>query len=312
MKTPHAMGLILLAVIATLAVEESRIAKLRSEIQPLAGAPAKTASASSTPSSGGDAGTASAPTKTQREPKSDKPLAKAKDEDGDFAKTARKMWDNPAGKAMMNQGMKIAVAMMYEDFIEGLSLTKEESDNLKTLLGKEMSDQQEIGMKFLNATPEERIALQAEMEKRKKENEEAVKTFLNDEEDYKNYTAYKDRLPERQQLDGIRAAMAGKNAPLDPAAEARLVDAMYAARTTADAPDYSGPKAFEEMAKGDITKNFEDGWKQQDEKLAAATKDILSETQQEAWKEFRQQSKEMQLMGIKMAEKMMNDQQGAK
>ena len=312
MKTPHALGLILLAVIATVAVEESRIAKLRTEIQPFADAPAKTASASTTPSSSGDPGSPSAPAKTQRDPTPEQPSAKADGEDGDFAKTARKMWDNPAGKAMMNQGMKIAVAMMYEDFIEGLNLTKEESDNFKTLLGKEMSDQQEIGMKFLSATPEERTALQAEMEKRKKENEEAVKTFLNDEEDYKNYTVYKDRLPERQQLDGIRAAMAGKNAPLDPATEARLVDAMYTARTTADAPDYSGPNAFEEMAKGDITKNFEDGWKQQDEKLAAGTKGILNETQQAIFAEYRQQAKEMQLMGIKMAEKMMNDQKGAK
>lgn len=312
MKTPHALGLILLAVLATVLIEESRIAKLRSELQTGAEIAAKTASVAAAPSPGGDSNPASArPSKTERKPKPTTPPAEnAASDDGDFSKTVRKMWENPAGKAMMNQGVKIAVAMMYEDFIGGLSLTKEESDYLKTLLGKEMSDQQEIGMKFMSATPEERTALQAEMEKRKVDNETAVKTFLNDEEDYKNYSAYKERLPERQQLDGIRAVMSSKDAPLDAATEARLIDVMYAARTGTDAPDYSGPKAFEELAKGNIAGNFEQGWQQQDERLAAETKGFLNEAQQAAFKEYREQAKEMQLMGLKMAEKMMQDQKG--
>ena len=62
------------------------------------------------------------------------------------------MWDNPAGKSMMNQGVKMAVAMMYQDFVDGLNLTKEEIDYFKNLLGKEMGDQQELGMKMLGAT----------------------------------------------------------------------------------------------------------------------------------------------------------------
>jgi hypothetical protein len=312
MKTPHALGLILLAVLTTVAIEESRIAKLRSEIQPAAGSSVRTASVSATPSAGDPNPASTRPSKTERKPKPATPDADPDSEDGDFSKTVRKMWENPAGKAMMNQGVKIAVAMMYEDFIRSLGLTPDETDYMKDLLGKEIADQQELGMKFMSATPEERTALQAEMEKRKADNEAAVKTFLNDEEDYKSYTAYKDRLPERQQLEGIRAVMTGKNAPLDADTESRLIDAMYDARVKMDAPDYSGPKAFEELAKGNVVENFEQGWQKQDERLAAATRDILNEAQQAAFKEYREQAKEMQLMGIKMAEKMMADQKDGK
>jgi hypothetical protein len=309
MKTPHALGLVLLAVLATIAIEESRIAKLRSEIQSAAGSTARTASASATPFTAESNPASTRLSKTERKPRPATPPSDSADDDGDFSKTVRRMWENPAGKAMMNQGVKIAVAMMYEDFIDSLNLTKEEADYLKVLLGKEIADQQELGMKFMGATPAERTALQAEMEKRKTDNEAEVKTFLNNEEDYTNYTAYKDRLPERQQLDGIRAVMDSKDAPLDPATEARLIDAMYDARTKMDSPDYSGPKAFEELAKGNMLEHFERGWQKQEEMLAAGTKDFLTEAQQAAFKEYREQAKEMQLMGLKMAEKMMPDQQ---
>ena len=308
MKTPHALSLILLAVLATVAIEESRIAKLRSEIQATSTVVAGTGSASAMSTTGDQPPAPARPSKTDRKPKPVTPPEVAGSEDGDFSKTVRKMWENPAGKAMMNQGVKIAVAMMYEDFISTLGLTPDETNYLKDLLGKEIADQQELGMKFMGATPEERSALQAEMEKRKADNEAAVKTFLNDEEDYKDYAAYKDRLPEHQQLEGIRAAMNSKNAPLDAATETRLIDAMYDARIRMDAPDYSGSKAFEELTKGNVVENFEQGWQKQDERLAAVAKGILNETQQAAFKEYREQAKEMQLMGIKMAEKMMSDQ----
>ncbi len=309
MKTPHALGLILLAVLATVAIEESRIAKLRSEVQSGAEIAATTTPVSAASSPAGNQSVVSAlPSKTERRPKPAAPSTVASSEDGDFSKSVRKMWENPAGKAMMNQGVKIAVAMMYEDFIGSLSLTKEESDYLKSLLVMVRADLLLIGINCVGATPAARTALQAEMEKRKVENEAAVKTFLNDEEDYKNYTAYKERLPERQQLDGIRAVMSSQDAPLDAATEDRLINAMHDARLQMDSPDYSGPKAFEELAKGNVMDHFEQGWQKQDERLAADTKGFLSEAQQAAFKEYREQAKEMQLMGLRMAEKMMSDQ----
>ena len=100
-----------------------------------------------------------APTKASDRPVKAAAANESEEDDEALGKTVRKMWDNPAGKAMMNQGVKIAVAMMYEDFIESLELSKEETDYFKNLLGQGMADQQEIGMKMMNAVTIARSAV---------------------------------------------------------------------------------------------------------------------------------------------------------
>ena len=309
-KTFPTVGLVAAAVVITLAIEESRIAGLRQRLDESsaiattqAGSPQKDASASpvagATPASG-------APTKASSRPAKPAPTEETGEDDEGLGKTVRKMWDNPAGKAMMNQGVKLAVAMMYEDFIESLDLGKEEKDYFKNLLGQSMADQQEIGMKMMNATPEERVALGKELEERKKTNEDAIKAFLNSEEDSKRFTDYQNRLPERQQLDGIRATFGAKNAALDADTEARLVEAMYQSRTNSKASDFTGPDAWSKMADGGLVKNFEQNWGAQEQTLIKQADAILDDSQLAAFKEYRQQVKEMQLMSMKMAEKMMS------
>lgn len=308
MKTPYAIGLMAAAVLITVAIEETRIASLRAELQkqPAPQANASPAIAAKTESAN-DAHAPPVRTKNRSEAKAaDAPKPAAPDTDDEsFAKTARKMWENPAGKSMMNQGVKMAVAMMYEDFIGSLDLNKEETDYFKTLLGKEMADQQELGMKMLGATPEEQKAISEDLIQRGKDAEEEIRKFLNSDEDFEKYTEYKKRLPERQQLDGIRSTMSAKGVPLDPETETRLLDAMYQVRTNSKAPDLSGPAGFEEMAKGNMVETFEKSWATQQETLKAEAGKILNEAQMAAFQEHQQQLKEMQLMGLKMAEKMM-------
>jgi hypothetical protein len=304
MKTPYAIGLVAAAVLITVAIEESRISALRQNI--------KTAEATVTPKPVVAAPAVSddvpaAPVRTKSRPAAatSTPAKDADSPDESFAKTARKMWDNPAGKSMMDQGAKMAVAMMYQDFIDSLNLTKEEGDYFKDLLGKEIGDQQELGMKMLGATAEEREKLAAELAKRASDSEAEIKKFLNSDEDIKAFTDYKNHLPERQQLDGIRTAMSSQGVPLDAATETKLVDAMYRARTEAKTPDLSGPGGMEEMAKGNIVETYEKSWEIQQQALRAETSKILNEAQMTAFQDYQKQAKEMQLMGLKMMEKMM-------
>lgn len=304
MKTPYAIGLAAAAVLITVAIEESRISSLRTAV--------KTEETSAAPEVAAAASTKSAeeiapPVKTKNRPDV-APASPAKEvdtADESFAKTARKMWDNPAGKSMMSQGAKMAVAMMYEDFVESLDLGKEESDYFKNLLGREISDQQELGMKMLGATPDEQKALAEELKKRGSETETEIRKFLNSDEDFKAFTDYKNHLPERQQLDGIRTAMTTKGVPLDADTEARLVDAMYRARTESKAPDLSGPNAMDEFAKGNIVETFEKSWEIQQKALGGETSKILNDAQMAAFQDYQKQAKEMQLMGLKMAQQMM-------
>lgn len=311
MKPPQVLVLVALAVATTIAVEEYRMANLR---ETLGLAAVDGAGSAESPARVAAIGETSPPLKTKVEPDSrpaaaviNPPVIETPIIGKSFASNARKMWENPAAKSMMNQGAKVAVALMYQDFIDGMKLSKEESDYFKNLLAREVSDQQELGMKMMGATPEERKALAEDLKQRGEETQQDIRKFLNNEDDFKAYNAYKNRIPERQQLDGIRTAMTGKGGPLDAAVEAKLVDAMYRARTEAGTPDLTGAGAMEDLANGDLVGNFEKTWATQQEFLDQQTKGLLSPEQMAAFHEYRQQMKEMQVMQIKMAEQMISD-----
>ena len=309
MKTPYAIGCVATAVLITVIVEEIRISSMRQELERSLASVSAPASPNNTRTLAGNESKTESPARTPESAGSKTtPSVKPPEPEGDsLAKTARKMWDTPAGRSMMNQGVKIAVAMMYDDFITGLNLTKEEADYFRNLLGNEMSYQQELGMKLMGANAEERKTLMEDMKRTGQENEDAIKKFLNDDEDYKSFTAFKDRLPERQQLTGIRATLEGKGAPLDAATEARLVESMHKERTETKGPDLSGLGAIEEMAKGNIEETFERSWQSQQDALRTETSAFLSPAQQTAFEEYQKSMKEMQLMSLKMAAKMLED-----
>ncbi len=310
MKAPYVAGLVVLAVAITLAVEETRIASLRARLSAAESGDAAAAHATKTPETqasvaGADDAGASRPTKVQERPAGADKAPEEETDAGSFQKSVRKMWENPAGKAMLNQGAKVAVAMMYGDFLDSLDLSGEEAEYFRDLLGREIADQQEIGIKIMSATPEERMELVEELERRKTENEEAVRAFLNDDEDHKRFLDYKERLPERQQLDGLRTAMAGREAAMDGETEARLVNAMHRARTQSGARDLSGAEGMEALVGGNMAGDFEKSWAAQQNMLRLEVGEFLSAEQQEAFFEHQEQMKEFSLMGIRMAEKMM-------
>lgn len=311
MKIPLALGLVIVSVLITVAIEESRIALLREAWKT---ENANSAAARVVPvAANGHGETATAPplrTKSRSDGKPGPALPAAAAGDESLAKTMRKMWDNPAGKSMMSQGMKVAVGMMYQDFIDGLKLTKEEGEYFKNLLGKNMADQQELGMKMMGATEDERKALTDEIAKRSSESDAEIKKFLNSDEDYKSFTDYKDHLPEHQQLDGLRTAMSNTGAPLDPDTETKLVDAMYRARIQSNAPDMSGPAKMEQLAKGGMEENFEKNWAAEQETLRTELGGILNGKQMASFQDYQKQMKEMKLMGIRMAAKMMQGKTG--
>ncbi len=317
MKPPQVLVLVALAVATTVAVEEFRISSLRERLgvtatkEPaIAALPAQVTVA--------DDGKSSLKTKSNLDvgaaasvitpPVLDAPILGKT-----FASNARKMMENPAAKSMMSQGTKVAVALMYQDFIDGMKLSKEEADYFKNLLAREVGNQQELGVKMMEASPEERKVLADDSKKRSEETQQDIRKFLNNEDDYKAFNAYKNRIPERRQLDGIRTAMTTKGVPLDAAVESKLIDAMYRARTEAETegPDLTGPNAVEDLKNGDLAGNFEKTWANQEELLAKETEELLSPAQVAAFQEYRQQMKEMQLMQIKMAEEMVAEKKDA-
>jgi hypothetical protein len=169
-----------------------------------------------------------------------------------------------------------------------------------------MSGQQQIGMKMMSAKDEAaRKALIEEMEQVKEDSKAAVAEFLNNEEDMEIFEAFEDRLPERQQLEGLRAAMDAAEAPLTSEQEGQVVEAMYEARTSMDdMTNWQGPEAMDVLASGNAEGKFEEEWGTSAATVAAKVDGILDRRQMEAFRGYQEQMKEMQLMGIRMAEQM--------
>ena len=305
MRMPQVIGIVALAVMATVVVEEYRIAEIRERLPKAEPAVEAALTPSSQPSAVAAGTDAPVKTKSSEELRPEPPVKEAAVLEESIVGTARKMWENAAGKSMMSQQAKMAVALMYQNFIDGLKLSSKEADYFRDLLGRAVTDQQELGMKMLGATDEERETLEAELKEREAKTQEEIRKFLNNEEDFKAYNAYKERLPEYQQLDGVRTAMTEAGAPLEPETEKKLVEAMFRARVAAKGPDLNGPAAMEELAKGNVTETFDKSWNAQQEALRAETAGLLTPAQAEAFMEYQKQAKEMQLMGLKMAEKMM-------
>jgi hypothetical protein len=314
MKNSHVAACVAGAVLLTVAIEETRIASLRRQFtvadigdSSAARSDPAVASAGFTAADGGPAVTRSG----VRPGPAANPAKPADDGTDEIAKSARKMWENPAARSMMNQGVKMAVGMMYGELIAAFDFTEEEAEHFRELLGASIADQQELGMKILSATPEERKALVEEMNEREKEREAAIATFLNNDEDTRRYKDYKERLPERQQMEGLRSVFASKDVPLDQETEPKLLEAMHRARKQSGAEDLSGAKGIEALGRGDAVASFERSWETQQTALRNEVSGILSPPQQEAFFEHQEQMKEMQLMGLKMAERMFAPKNGS-
>jgi hypothetical protein len=297
------------ALLAVVGVQQSTIGKLREQIV----ASGDQADPASTARAGMNQGTRVIPGKSadKRVARSDardsesSPSPDGPTSDAELGESLRKMVDNPAGRAMMNQGIKAMSSMWYADLIEDFGLDKKESDYFLSLVAGSMSAQQNIGMKMMSATAEEREALAEEISTAKKDSEDAIKEFLNNDEDYASYEAYQERLPERQQIDGLRAVMSEADAPLTPEQEDKVIEAMFQARTSnANATDWNGSGGMEAIASGDAVEKFEADWNKSARKTADEVGKFLEEPQLEAFKSYQTQMKDMQLMGIKMAAKM--------
>lgn len=237
-----------------------------------------------------------------------RPPAGRPGESGDesLGQSLRRMSENPAGRAMMNQGIKAMSAMWFADLVDEFELTREEEDYFLRLVAGGMSSQQQVGMKIMTAeTDAEREALQAEVAEAQEATREAVRDFLNNDEDFAAYELYNRQLPERQQLEGLRNTMLEAGAPLTREQEQGVIEAMYKVRTTkAATTNWQGPGGMEAIASGDAIDKFEQEWQENSRATEAEVAKILEEEQLNAFRQFQTQMKDMQLMGIKMAEKM--------
>lgn len=208
-----------------------------------------------------------------------------------------------AGRAMIKQGIEAGLPMIYGDFLDGLDLTDEESKYFKGLLTKRMLDQQQLGMKWMQADEEERLAITLEMEESRKENSEKIDEFLQDNDDSASFKKYEQQLPERQQMKGVRNALADE--PLTPETEERLVETLYQARLNSGEGNGSDEENWQQLGQNGDMESIENRWKATDAEITKTIPDVLTPTQSEAFLNHWKTTRTMQTLQYKMGMQMM-------
>ena len=208
-----------------------------------------------------------------------------------------------AGRAMIKQGIEAGLPMIYGDFINSLGLNDEESKYFKELLTRRMLDQQQLGMKWVQADEEGRASLAIEMEKLAEENSVKIDEFLQNEEDAVSFKRYEQQLPERRQMQGVRNALSDE--PLTPEVEERLVDTLYQARLNSGEGSGSDEENWEKLAETGDFRVIEERWRATDVEIAKNIPDVLTPTQSEAFLDYWKTARTMRAAEYKMGMQMM-------
>ena len=208
-----------------------------------------------------------------------------------------------AGRAMIKQGIEAGLPMIYGDFINSLGLNDEESKYFKELLTRRMLDQQQLGMKWVQADEEGRASLAIEMEKLAEENSAKIDEFLQNEEDAVSFKRFEQQLPERRQMRGVRNALSDE--PLTPEVEERLVDTLYQARLNSGEGSGSDEENWEKLAETGDFRVIEERWRATDVEIAKNIPDVLTPTQSEAFLDYWKTARTMRAAEYKMGMQMM-------
>jgi hypothetical protein len=229
-----------------------------------------------------------------------------KENDGKGDKPLRSMSEvlqTDAGRAMIKQGIEAGLPMIYGDFINSLGLNDEESKYFQELLTKRMLDQQQLGMKWVQADEEGRASLAVEMEKLAGESSVKIDEFLQNEEDAVSFKRYEQQLPERRQMRGVRNTLSDE--PLTPEVEERLVDTLYQARLNSGEGNGSDEENWEKLAETGDFRVIEERWRATDVEIAKNIPDVLTPTQSEAFLDYWKTARTMQAAEYKMGMQMM-------
>jgi hypothetical protein len=223
----------------------------------------------------------------------------------DFAK----LMNDPKMRDMIKAQQVMQLDMQYGKLYNRLQLDETETSHFKKLLSDRLTAKTDLGMKFMdsNLNKEQRKAMSAAYDTQKKASDDAIRTFLNDENDYKTFQHWEDTEPERMQMTMGRSAFDNVGAPLSSDQEEQLITLMADVRKKDKTmPDWNNPRSIDPNVLSDdafmdrmIKKVDSDALSVQ--QAAAA---FLSPEQLGALKKYQEQMKSMAEMGMKMSRSM--------
>lgn len=217
----------------------------------------------------------------------------------------RKMFSNPAMRAVLEQQQAAQVEVGYGRLFEHLQLTSEEREHFKKLLTGRQQLQTDLGLQLMdpNLTPEKRQELMTEAKNQLAVYDATIKKFLNDDNDYKTYRQWEDTQPERVQFDTIgRSLFASSSEPLSQPQEQQLINLMAEVRKS---PNSIG--GLNDQTGTDPTKLTDEMIAQQMQQIESNARIVseraetfLSPGQQQTLKKYLEQMKTVSKSGIEM------------
>lgn len=212
------------------------------------------------------------------------------------------MMEKPEFRKMMVAQQKMAMEQQYGEMFDMLELTPEDRNTLKDLLAERMGVDMDRGIKAMQAggSPEE--GLLEELTAAREEAQEAIKTFLG-EEDFDLFEQYEATQPERMQVDMFKQGLAS-NEQLTWEQEDELVHALYEERMSFKfSTDLMDPN-LAQMPSPDQMKVHMQEMGRLNEQYIARASELLTPAQADCFRENVENMVAMQEMAMGMAQKM--------
>lgn len=226
-----------------------------------------------------------------------------------FPESMAKIYQDPKMRETMKAQQMIQIEMQYAKLISNLQLDPQEASHFKQLLSDRLTDRTELGFKMMDKamTPDQRKAATADYDAKKKASDDAIRTFLNSDEDYKSFQHWEDTEQERMQMVMGRGAFDGAGVPLSAEQEEQLISLMADVRKRpSDVPNWMDPKTIDPTKMSEeFTAKMIAQIKAQHEAVRGGATSFLTAEQLNALAKMQEQMITMTEAGMRMSRAMM-------
>lgn len=294
MKPAAAISAVVIAVLVTVVIEESRIKQLRAEVTRLRELPGR-----STPGGSGDGKLAQEPPSTADAPPGETGEPGPSPEPAEAPALPGRRQVPVDYPAPADDVVKQLAQGPYAQLHLELGLTNREAAYLEEALMAQGMEMRELAARWVEALPDDRAQVKAAMDAAEARAGERIRNFLGNDEDFTTFTTYRAKQPEREMLGQMLPILDQQGVVLEIEQEQALVDAMHQAREATGGIHWNSPTAIKVIAAGDAVDRFEEQWNKIGETLRSELGDILEPAQVDAVLAARDQLKAPRLESVK-------------
>ena len=224
-----------------------------------------------------------------------------------------KRMEAPGMKEMIRKQQEVQVDMTYGKLFQKLSLNEQERENFRRLLSDRVNARTEASMKLMDGslTADQRKAIATQLDDVTKRSDNDIRTFLNNDEDYKTYQRWEDTQSERMQLQIGGSNFDNNSAPLSDEQREQLIDVMANVRKSPSTiPDLNDPRNItpDSLSPDNIAKQLQ-RYDLDAERVLKDSAAFLGPEQIDALKKMQAQMRTLAEAGMRMSGQMLGKKQ---